>query len=61
MFEEYTCGCIVSRFQGRVRICPSHFLARQEGKDAWALTKVVARYPGNGEMPDAETRGGHVR
>ncbi len=53
MFEEYRCGCIVSAFQGRVRICSTHRPERATGDGAlaaaWTLRVVVRRYPANGE------------
>lgn len=53
MFEEYSCGCIVSHMQGRVRICMAHRPERATGdgayKATWVLRKVVHRYPANGE------------
>lgn len=58
MFHEFACGCIVSRFQGRVRICPAHRPAKATGDGALASTDllryVVARYPANGEGLDTQ-------
>lgn len=56
MFHEFACGCIVSRFQGRVRICPAHRPAKATGDGAMGSTDllryVVARYAANGEVAD---------
>jgi len=54
MFEEYGCGCIVSRFVGRVRICLAHRPERATGDGGvWTsnLRGVVKTYPAHGEMP----------
>jgi hypothetical protein len=56
MFNEYSCGCIVSVFQGRVRICMTHRPDKATGDGAfWTMNKmprIVRQYPANGEMPD---------
>lgn len=55
MFEEYRCGCIVSPFVGRVRICGSHRPEMATGDGAVstaALKGVMKRYPANGLMPE---------
>lgn len=53
MYKEYACGCIVSQFQGRVRICAAHRPSKATGdgalQAAWTLRNVVATYPANGE------------
>jgi hypothetical protein len=55
MFEEFACGCILSRFQGRVRICLTHHNVVEYDGTKWVVRtsgpsgKVVQRYPGNGE------------
>lgn len=55
MFNEYACGCIVSLFQGRVRICAGHRTTVDSNRKVWVLSttgtsgKVVGRYPANGE------------
>lgn len=55
MFNEYACGCIVSLFQGRVRVCVGHRnVVELVGKE-WVVRrsgpsgKVVQTYPANGE------------
>lgn len=53
MFDEYKCGCIVSPFQGRVRICLAHRPERATGDGAVSSTAIlrgiVRQYPANGE------------
>lgn len=55
MFEEYSCGCILSRFQGRVRVCAGHRNVVEHDERGWRIIrrdptdKVVCRYPANGE------------
>ena len=58
MFEEYQCGCVWSRVQGRVRVCPGHRTVVEAADDGrWIVVrfdptgKVVRRFPANGEMP----------
>lgn len=62
MFEEYSCGCIWSRFQGRVRVCGGHrnlieYYVDANGQTKWSIKrfdptgKVVKTYAGNGETP----------
>lgn len=55
MFDEYACGCIVSLFQGRVRICGAHRPEKATGDGATGvmgrMPGVVRQYPANGEMP----------
>lgn len=57
MFEEYTCGCILSPVQGRVRICHTHRNVVEHDGKKWTVRtsgpsgKVVCSYPANGEMP----------
>jgi hypothetical protein len=55
MFEEYSCGCILSCYQGRVRICRAHRnIVEHDGKKWTVLRfdpsgKIVCRYPANGK------------
>jgi hypothetical protein len=55
MFDEYSCGCIVSPFQGRVRICSMHHNVVELVGNKWVIRtsgpsgKIVQRYPANGE------------
>lgn len=61
MFEEYGCGCILSAFQGRVRVCGGHrnlidyHTDPKTGAVTWTVKKfdpsgkIVARYAANGE------------
>ncbi len=45
------CGCIVSFFQGRVRICETHRPEKASGDGGeiqGKLPKVVRQYPANG-------------
>ena len=55
MFDEYSCGCIVSMQQGRVRICVTHRIANATGsggaENMGKMPGVVRQYPANGEMP----------
>ena len=55
MFDEYKCGCIVSPFQGRVRICQAHRPEQATGDGAVnstaALRGILRQYPANGETP----------
>lgn len=54
MFNEFACGCIVSQFVGRVRVCGTHRpeMATGDGGVANAnLRGIVKRYPAHGEMP----------
>lgn len=53
MFHGWSCGCIVSQQQGRVRICQTHKAEKADGNGGGfnglkgAGTKA---YPANGEM-----------
>lgn len=55
MFDEYSCGCILSPYQGRVRICPSHRNVVEYDGQKWIVRssgpsgKVVNRYAANGK------------
>lgn len=55
MFDEYSCGCIVSPFQGRVRMCSMHRNVVELVGSKWIVRtsgpsgKIVCRYPANGE------------
>ncbi len=55
MFNEFSCGCIVSLFQGRVRICANHRPEKATGDGAISamgrFPGIVRQYPANGEMP----------
>ena len=55
MFREFKCGCIVSEYCGRVRICGTHRLAPGSsdgsgGMVSTALRGRVKYYPAFGEM-----------
>lgn len=56
MFDEYGCGCVVSRLVGRVRICEAHALEKATGDGGIGgvhrLRNIVRTYPAHGEMPD---------
>lgn len=61
MFDRFGCGCILSRLQGRVRVCHAHQnVVDWDGKKWVVLTsgpsgRVVQSYPANGEMPEEWT------
>jgi hypothetical protein len=53
MFYEHKCGCIFSRQQGRVRICPTHRLESADGRGGLLSSVLKGKaklYPANGEM-----------
>jgi hypothetical protein len=60
MFDEFGCGCIVSPFVGRVRICAGHRPEKATGDGAvltmGKMPKVIRSYPANG-MPVEEWTG----
>lgn len=59
MFSEFKCGCIMSAFQGLVRVCADHAPEKSkaptgdEGRlcnpAGVKLPKVIKRYPANGQ------------
>lgn len=55
MFNEFACGCIVSLYQGRVRVCVAHRPETATGDGGVAgmgkMPKIVRQYPANGESP----------
>ena len=58
MFDQYDCGCVMSRLQGRVRVCVSHRSHVDDGGNlvrTYPTGNVVKRFPANGEMPSEWT------
>jgi hypothetical protein len=52
MFDEFSCGCVVSVYQGRVRICAVHRLEKAVGDGGAYLVPlrgIVKSYPANGQ------------
>jgi hypothetical protein len=55
MFREYKCGCIVSHYTGRVRICGLHAIAPGSSDGRGGVEHVPLKgktklYPAHGEM-----------
>lgn len=54
MYREYKCGCIVSEFQGRVRVCTTHRPSSGDGIGGMSTTGNLRgkskKYPANGQM-----------